>query len=328
MRSSPVPAVGIIALLALASILILPAPAVAEWIGDYYPLTMYLHWSYQNVVPPFDTYTESVFEAIEYEGNPAVRYGENLDEHRIVHSDGQIVTVYAEVFDGVLYDYPEDTVLGEFGDGETFEICPGGYCSMMMIRDWDLLDPAMRQIYQIPTEWDDLILIILYDGDYPANDHNDIVAFDLPGGITPPSGAVSSIDWYQRGLGLVAYREVDPETGEFLEAYDLADYWVAVEDHVPAAAPVVLLPNRPNPFNPATVIPYSLAVPAEVTLTIHDAAGRLVRAVVTAEARSAGRHSASWRGLDDRGRAVPSGVYTVRLEADGRVESRPLTLVR
>ena len=39
----------------------------------------------------------------------------------------------------------------------------------------------------------------------------------------------------------------------------------------------VLLTNFPNPFNPETWIPYQLAKPAEVTLTIYDIRGVVVR---------------------------------------------------
>ena len=38
-----------------------------------------------------------------------------------------------------------------------------------------------------------------------------------------------------------------------------------------------LLANYPNPFNPETWIPYQLAQPAEVTVSIHAADGTLVR---------------------------------------------------
>jgi hypothetical protein len=36
----------------------------------------------------------------------------------------------------------------------------------------------------------------------------------------------------------------------------------------------------------------------------------------------AGRHAIVWRGRDDRGRAVASGVYFVRFETDGFVGDR------
>ena len=38
-----------------------------------------------------------------------------------------------------------------------------------------------------------------------------------------------------------------------------------------------LLPNYPNPFNPETWIPYQLAAPADVAVSIYAADGNLVR---------------------------------------------------
>ena len=42
-----------------------------------------------------------------------------------------------------------------------------------------------------------------------------------------------------------------------------------------------LLPNYPNPFNPETWIPYQLAEPAEVTLTIYAVDGTVTRTLIT-----------------------------------------------
>ena len=44
-----------------------------------------------------------------------------------------------------------------------------------------------------------------------------------------------------------------------------------------APTETALLPNYPNPFNPETWIPYQLAEPADVALTIYDIQGRVVR---------------------------------------------------
>ena len=38
-----------------------------------------------------------------------------------------------------------------------------------------------------------------------------------------------------------------------------------------------LLPNYPNPFNPETWIPYRLAHAADVTLTVYDTKGAVIR---------------------------------------------------
>jgi DNA-binding beta-propeller fold protein YncE len=95
----------------------------------------------------------------------------------------------------------------------------------------------------------------------------------------------------------------------------------------PAPASFGLLPNRPNPFNPSTVIPFRLDSPGCVELTIHDPAGRSVRALASGDF-GAGLHEASWDGIDDGGRAVASGTYFVRMKAGGTARMRPLLLVR
>jgi len=88
-----------------------------------------------------------------------------------------------------------------------------------------------------------------------------------------------------------------------------------------------LLDARPNPFNPRTVIPFSLPRAGEVELGIYDVAGRLVRTLVSGELPP-GDHEAVWRGLDARGRAVASGAYYARLRTPRGVEVKAMSLVR
>lgn len=83
----------------------------------------------------------------------------------------------------------------------------------------------------------------------------------------------------------------------------------------------------PNPFNPATEIAFSLAVPGQVRLGIYDLRGALVATLVTGEL-AAGTHSARWDGLDASSRPAPSGLYIARLQAGGRVRSERLCLIR
>jgi WD40 repeat protein len=96
---------------------------------------------------------------------------------------------------------------------------------------------------------------------------------------------------------------------------------------VPTAAAAVLHPARPNPFNPLTEIRFELAVAQRARLAIHDAAGRRV-ALLADGHRAAGAHRLRWNGLDQRGRAMPSGVYLVRLETGAGIEVRKISLVR
>ena len=88
-----------------------------------------------------------------------------------------------------------------------------------------------------------------------------------------------------------------------------------------------LLDARPNPFNPRTVIPFSLPRGGEVELAVYDVAGRLVRTLLSGELPP-GDHEAVWRGLDARGRAVASGAYFARLRTPHGVEVKAMSLVR
>jgi hypothetical protein len=71
---------------------------------------------------------------------------------------------------------------------------------------------------------------------------------------------------------------------------------------------------RPNPFNPATTIEYSLAAAGHAKLRIYDLAGRLVRTLVDGNVE-VGEHEVVWDGTTDSGIRAASGVYFLRTEA-------------
>ncbi len=99
-------------------------------------------------------------------------------------------------------------------------------------------------------------------------------------------------------------------------------------DDGPAVVKPYLGPNFPNPFNPATAIQYRVPAPgSRVTLSVYDLSGRRVRTLVDAY-RSGGEHLAVWRGLDDNGREVGSGVYFYRLEVDGTSIERKMVMLK
>ena len=103
----------------------------------------------------------------------------------------------------------------------------------------------------------------------------------------------------------------------------------AVEDGAPGAPPVgnALAQNFPNPFNPETIIRYSVARPGPVAVRIYNVSGLLVRTLVN-KVQPAGEYTARWNGIDDQGRPVPSGAYFYRLESLGFADSKKLILLR
>ncbi len=102
---------------------------------------------------------------------------------------------------------------------------------------------------------------------------------------------------------------------------------VAVPDDETAPGAPVVLTSRPNPFNPRTVLTFTLAAPGDVDLSVYDLAGRCVARLVD-DRRPAGRHDVVWDGCDDRGNTVASGVYVAKLTTAAASRSTRLVLVR
>ncbi len=72
--------------------------------------------------------------------------------------------------------------------------------------------------------------------------------------------------------------------------------------------------NYPNPFNPTTTISFALPEASEVSLSIYNMSGQLVRKLVAGE-MNAGRHNFKWDATNERGAQVASGVYVYLLKA-------------
>jgi hypothetical protein len=86
-------------------------------------------------------------------------------------------------------------------------------------------------------------------------------------------------------------------------------------------------PPMPNPARGLVHVHFTLARSGPVRLTVHDVAGRLVRTLIAGE-QEAGEHVSDLTLADDTGRSLASGVYLVRLEAQGRVATRRLAAIR
>jgi hypothetical protein len=81
---------------------------------------------------------------------------------------------------------------------------------------------------------------------------------------------------------------------------------------VPAA--FRLAQNTPNPFNPQTLLRYSVPARSIVRLDVFSVLGQRIATLVEAEAEP-GEHEVVWDARDAAGHAMSSGVYYYRLEA-------------
>ena len=80
--------------------------------------------------------------------------------------------------------------------------------------------------------------------------------------------------------------------------------------------------NFPNPFNPETVIKYSLPKSSFVNLKVFDALGREVRVLVN-ESVDAGNYSATFNG-----EGLPSGIYFYQLRAGDFSSVKKMLLIK
>ena len=91
-----------------------------------------------------------------------------------------------------------------------------------------------------------------------------------------------------------------------------------------------LLANYPNPFNPETWIPYQLANPADVSISIFAADGKVVRTLKLGN-MPAGRYqnrsrAAHWDGKNALGEPVASGLYFYTLTAGDFTATRKMLI--
>jgi surface protein len=84
---------------------------------------------------------------------------------------------------------------------------------------------------------------------------------------------------------------------------------------------VQLLGTAPNPARQRATVRYALPEEQDITVRLYDVLGRQVRTVV--DGRQEGRHE---QAVDVS--ELPSGVYVLRLEADGQVRTQKLTVVQ
>jgi len=91
------------------------------------------------------------------------------------------------------------------------------------------------------------------------------------------------------------------------------------------------LESFPNPFTRSTTICYHISEARQVTLSVSDLSGRLVRTLVdqpSSPATIQSSNSVVWDGTDSSGKPVGSGIYVVRLGAGELQGSRTILVLR
>ncbi|MBD3183422.1 T9SS type A sorting domain-containing protein [Candidatus Poribacteria bacterium] len=90
--------------------------------------------------------------------------------------------------------------------------------------------------------------------------------------------------------------------------------------------------NYPNPFNPETWIPFKLAVPGSVVISIYNSYGQLVRELDLGS-KAPGMYmsknrAAYWDGRNEAGEEVVSGVYFYQIRTEDFTGTGKMLLIR
>ncbi len=102
------------------------------------------------------------------------------------------------------------------------------------------------------------------------------------------------------------------------------------ENNLPIPQTEILLSNYPNPFNPTTIIAFTIPYDLTNSLTelkIYDLQGSLIKTLVN-EVLPAGNYLSKWDGKNETGNQVASGVYIYNLEVAYRQKSGKMTLLK
>lgn len=88
-----------------------------------------------------------------------------------------------------------------------------------------------------------------------------------------------------------------------------------------------LLPNYPNPFNPTTTLEYQVPKASHVTIKVYNLLGEEISTLIDEEIQP-GNHQLTWDAKNVTAQNLSSGIYICRMQTDGFVESRKMTLIR
>lgn len=140
-------------------------------------------------------------------------------------------------------------------------------------------------------------------------------------GFAPGSGNSNSVKYYsfvdnsiELGRFLYRLKQIDNDGG-----YDYSDV-ISVELSDPEQ--FALAQNFPNPFNPKTVIRYSMKEAGEVSIVIYDMAGNQT-AVLVNEIKPAGSYIVEFDAS-----TLASGVYTYTMTAGNFRDTKKLILMK
>lgn len=197
------------------------SPAWAqENMGEYWPLDPYSSWLYTSSTNPADTFEWKVDLRTTIGVNECWELDVGGGSTWYMDSAGVEWSYHAFTNGGLLNFPPAAPVtVGAFVDGHSFITAPAQF---VVIREWSVLShPQLATLFDISPGLSDVIVWVWYDTNTTSSVSVARDALQSGGGFNYTDG-VTAVDWFQRGLGPIAFQDVDADTG------DLAGDWYEV----------------------------------------------------------------------------------------------------
>lgn len=266
-------------------------------------------WKVADLLRTGWTYVDAIDAAFQEEyAYDAPTYGDTTDEETI-YTDYKVIARQSEnVF------WESDVEMGSSVDN----LAPGAPLNLAAIVDGSDVDLSWSAS---GYHDEDLAIYRLYRSDMPGftPDVGNFLAMATDTTFVDASPGAGL--WYY----LVTAQDVHGNEGaQSNEA--MAELITAIEDGGSPSA-FALRGNWPNPFNPKTSIGFDLPTAGRVRLEVFDSTGRRV-ALLLDEHLEAGSYHENWRGLDDAGADVASGVYLARVSFGMEAASHRMLLLK
>jgi len=215
------------------------------------------------------------------------------------------------IFDGrIVFFIPTDQLSVTVSGTRPYDNAPGGR------RD------SMAQMDATPAPYGDVVALYTHHCFIPAVSALDLATSDLFYDIAgdPNLALLTPFDAVYFPAENQDHMTITSQTAAWLIA-ELESDVTSVEEGAP---PLLDLSSPlPNPASSSVSVRYATGRPGPVEIAVYDVTGRLVATVLDAEVRAPGRRVAEINVGE-----LSSGVYFVRLRAEGRSLARKLVVLR
>jgi hypothetical protein len=230
----------------------------------------------------------------------------------------------------------------------------------------EITDPAVLNYTDMALDagdYDYYVVAVYDEGEsVPSNTESVTISLPAPANFTavsqgPASSSVlcswdapatrnlSQYKIYRDGVEVattlqLSYEDQNVPTGDYVyyvtaiysDTYESVNSNSVTVQHTEAPSPLVptvtaLAGNYPNPFNPTTVVRFSLVEAADVQLDIYNVRGEKVKTLVQ-QHLDAAWHLAEWNGTDDHGNSVGSGIYFYKMRAGKYTSTKKMILMK